>query len=159
MDCCWNENAKSGKDTASLETSITPAVSKKTEPPITGMLIQSDEGGEIPADLAQWMYSVTEQESVPIANDFLIDSGAATSVFSAECGRHLVGFRSHTSCTVQAGRNPVQMASGPRSDVQVSKLSDVMNTLLLCQAPSNRLRRCAKDQTIKTLIHQWIKEA
>ena len=44
------------------------------------MLIQSDEGGEIPADPTQWMYSVTKQESVPIANDFLIDSGAATSV-------------------------------------------------------------------------------
>ena len=44
------------------------------------MLIPSDEGGEIPADPAQWMYSVTKQESVPVANDFLIDSGAATSV-------------------------------------------------------------------------------
>ena len=44
------------------------------------MLIQSDEGGEIPADPAQWMSSMTKQESVPIANDFLIDSGAATSV-------------------------------------------------------------------------------
>ena len=79
-DGWWNENAKSAKDTASLETPATPAESTKTEPPITGMLIQSDEGGEIPADPAQWMYSVTKQESVPIANDFLIDSGAATSV-------------------------------------------------------------------------------
>ena len=51
-DCWWNENAKSGKDTASVETPITPAESTKTEPPITGMLIK----------------------------DFLIDSGAATSV-------------------------------------------------------------------------------
>ena len=57
-----------------------PAESTKTEPPITGMLIQSDEASEIPADLTQWMYSVTKQESVPIANDFLIDSGAATLV-------------------------------------------------------------------------------
>ena len=55
-DCWWNENAKSGEDTASLETSITPAESTKTEPPITGMLIQSDEGGEMPADPAQWMF-------------------------------------------------------------------------------------------------------
>ena len=49
------------------------------------MLIQSDEGGEIPADLAQWVYSVTKQGSVPNANDFLIDSGAATS----ECPQSL----------------------------------------------------------------------
>ena len=68
------------KDTASLETQATPAESTKTEPPITGMLIQFDEGGEIPADPAQWMYSVTTQESVPIANEFLIASGAATLV-------------------------------------------------------------------------------
>ena len=79
-DCWWNENAKSGKDTAYLETPITPAENTKTEPPITGMLIQSDEGGEIPADHGQRTYSVTKQESVPNANDFLIDSGAATSV-------------------------------------------------------------------------------
>ena len=79
-DCWWNENDKSAKDTASLETPITPAESTKTEPPITGMLIQSDEGGETPADPAQWMYSVAKQESVPNTNDFLTDSGAATSV-------------------------------------------------------------------------------
>ena len=42
----------------------TPAESTKTEPPITGMLIQSDEDGEIPAVPAQWMHSVTKQESV-----------------------------------------------------------------------------------------------
>ena len=87
-DCWWNENAENAKRTASLETPATPAESTKTEPLITGMLIQSDEGGEIPADPAQWMYSVTNQESVPIANDFLIDSGAATSVgVSAEFSR------------------------------------------------------------------------
>ena len=79
-DCWWNESAKSGKDTASLETPITPFASTTTEPPITGMFLQSDEGGEVPADPAQWMYSVTKQESVPNANDFLISSGAATSV-------------------------------------------------------------------------------
>ena len=79
-DCWWNENAESAKDTASPETLATPSESTKTEPPITGMLLQSDEGGGIPADPAQWMYPVTKQESVPIANDFLIDSGAATSV-------------------------------------------------------------------------------
>ena len=33
MDCWWNENAKSGKGTASLETPITTAESTKTEPP------------------------------------------------------------------------------------------------------------------------------
>ena len=79
-DCWWNENAESGKDTASLETPITPAENTKTEPPNTGMLIQPDEGDEIPADDTQWMYAVTKQESVPNINDFLIDCGAATSV-------------------------------------------------------------------------------
>ena len=57
--------------TSALETSKTP---------ITGMLTQSDDGSEIPADPAQWMCSVTKQESVSDANDFLIDSGAATAV-------------------------------------------------------------------------------
>ena len=42
-DCWWNANAKNGKDTAPLETPITPAEITKTEPPITGKLIQSDE--------------------------------------------------------------------------------------------------------------------
>ena len=56
--CWWNENVKSEKDTASLETPITPAESTRTEPPIT----------------------VTKQESVPNAKDFVFDSGAVTSV-------------------------------------------------------------------------------
>ena len=38
-----------GKDSASVEVPITPAESTKTEPPITGMLIHSDEGGETAA--------------------------------------------------------------------------------------------------------------
>ena len=81
----------SGKDTASLETPITPAESTKTEPPITGMLIQSDEAGEIPPDPAQWKYSVTKQKSVPNANDFLIVSGAATLVSQQSLGDSLGG--------------------------------------------------------------------
>ena len=44
------------------------------------MLIQSDEGGEVFANDAQWMYAVMKQESVSNTNDFLIDSGLATSV-------------------------------------------------------------------------------
>ena len=79
-DCWWNENAKSGEDTASLETPTTPAENTKTEPPITGMLMQSDEEGEIPSDPTKWIYSVTKEVSVPNTNDYLIDSGAATSV-------------------------------------------------------------------------------
>ena len=35
--CWWNESAKSGKDTASLVTPITPAANTATKPPITGM--------------------------------------------------------------------------------------------------------------------------
>ena len=47
-DCWWDETAKSGTDTASLETPIT--TSANTEPPISGMLIQSVEGEAVPAD-------------------------------------------------------------------------------------------------------------
>ena len=49
-----------------------------TEPPITGMLIQSNDDEAVPIDLTKWMYSVTSYESSP--NDFLVDSGAATLV-------------------------------------------------------------------------------
>ena len=75
-----NEKAKSGEDTVCLETPITPAENTQTEPPITGMLMQRDEVGEIPADDTQWMFAVTKKESVPNTNDFMIDSGDATSV-------------------------------------------------------------------------------
>ena len=44
--------------------------------PKPSTLLQPDEGGEISADDTQWMYAV----SIPNTNDFLIDSGAATSV-------------------------------------------------------------------------------
>ena len=77
-DCWWNESAQSGKDTASLETPITPVANTTTEPPITGLLIQSDEGGAVLADPTQWLYSATKRVSSHI--DFEIDSGAATSV-------------------------------------------------------------------------------
>ena len=40
-------------DTASLETPITPVANTTTEPPITGMLIQSDEDEAVPADPTQ----------------------------------------------------------------------------------------------------------
>ena len=77
-DCWWNESAKSGKDTASLETPITPFASTTTAPPITGMLIQSDDCRTVPADPTQWLHSVTKREHSD--NDFEIDAGAATSV-------------------------------------------------------------------------------
>ena len=35
-DCWWNVSAKSGKDTASLQTTITPAANATTESSITG---------------------------------------------------------------------------------------------------------------------------
>ena len=93
-DCWWNENAKSGEDTASLETPITPAENTQTEPPITGTLMQPDEGGEIPADDTQWMFAVTKKESGRNTN-FLIDSGDATSVcrqnFADSLGRKTRG--------------------------------------------------------------------
>ena len=42
------------------------------------MLIRSDEGNTVPSNPAQWLYSVTKRE--PSREEFLIDSGAATSV-------------------------------------------------------------------------------
>ena len=90
-DCWLNEKAENAKDTGSLETPTTPAESTKTEPPTTGMLLQSDEGGEIPTDPAQWMNSVPKQESVLNANDFLIDSGDATSIVQQSLADSLGG--------------------------------------------------------------------
>ena len=63
-DCWWIESAKSGKNTASMETSTTPAADTTTEPSITGMLIQSDEGEAAPVDPTQWPCSMTEREYV-----------------------------------------------------------------------------------------------
>ena len=77
-DYWWNESAKSGKDTAPLETPITPAANTTTGPPIAVMLKQSNELAGVPADPTQWLHSVTTRE--PSREDFLIDSGAATSV-------------------------------------------------------------------------------
>ena len=92
----------SGKDTASLVTPITPAADTTTEPPITGMLIQSDEGETVPANPAQWLCSVTKRK--PSREEFLIDSGASTSVcqqsladsLGGKLGRPGVEFRSAT---------------------------------------------------------------
>ena len=69
-DCWWNESAKSGKDTACLETPIA-SVANTT-------LVQCDEGEVVPANPAQWLYSVTKHE--PSHNEFLVDSGAPTCV-------------------------------------------------------------------------------
>ena len=58
--------------------SDTPDADATEEPSTTGMLIQSDEGEAVPADRTQWLYSMMKRAYVH--NDFLIDSGAATSV-------------------------------------------------------------------------------
>ena len=98
-DCWWNESAKSGKDTASLATPITPAANTTTELPITGILIQSDKDEAVPADPSQWLYSVTKRE--PSREEFLIESGAATSL----CQQSLVdtlGGKPWTDCRDQS---------------------------------------------------------
>ena len=77
-DCWWNKSAKKRKDTASLKNPDTPAAETLTEPSITVMLIQSDEGETVPIDPNWWLYSMTIREDVH--NDFLIDSWAAISV-------------------------------------------------------------------------------
>ena len=68
-DCWWNESSKSGKDAASLETPTTPAANNTTEPPITGMRL---------------CQLILRSGCTPY-NDFLINSGAATS----ECPQSL----------------------------------------------------------------------
>ena len=69
MKDCWYESA-------SLDNPITPFVNTTTEVPITGMLLQSDDGETVPAGPTQWLCSVTKRE--PSREDFLIDSEAAT---------------------------------------------------------------------------------
>ena len=88
---------ESGKDTASLETPITPVAKATTEPPIAGMLKQSDEAEVVPA---QWLYSVTTRE--PSREEFLIHSGAATSVFQQSLADSLGG-PGRTRCGPQVG--------------------------------------------------------
>ena len=61
--------------------------------PITGMLMQSDEAGEMSPDPAQWKYSVKKPESVSNAYNFLIGSGAATSVCQQSLADSLGGER------------------------------------------------------------------
>ena len=84
-DCWWNNNSK---DNASLENPSTPANST-TEPPITGMLIQSDSDDMQPTDLTKWMYSATRHE--PCDNDFLIVSRAAPSLCEEKLANSLGG--------------------------------------------------------------------
>ena len=60
-DCWCSESAKSGKDAASQQRPITPAAKTTTGTPITGMLMQSDEGEVEPTNCAKWLYSVTKR--------------------------------------------------------------------------------------------------
>ena len=59
-----------------FRTPITPAANTTSEPPMTGMLIQSDDDEAVPADPTEWLYSVTRRE--PSREALLIDSAAAT---------------------------------------------------------------------------------
>ena len=88
-DCWCNKNGKNSKDTASLENPGTLEDSSTTEPPITGMLMQPDSDELLPIDLTKWMYSVTRHAHGD--NDFLIDSGAATSVRQEKLANSLGG--------------------------------------------------------------------
>ena len=85
--CWWNESAKSGKDTPSLETPITPAENTKTQTSITGMLMQSDEGETVPANPSQWLYSVTIRE--PSHEEFFDRFWGSDVGVSTEPGRRL----------------------------------------------------------------------
>ena len=89
-DCWRNESARHGKEASSLEASTISAASTGSEPPITGMLIQSDDAEVATSDSAPWVCSATRQE--PSRNgDFLIDSGAATSVCQQSLANSLGG--------------------------------------------------------------------
>ena len=75
--CWWNDPLlppiKSRKDTA-LETANTAA--NQLESTMTGMQLQSD-GSSTAVDPTKWMFSAANRESSK--NEFLFDSGAATS--------------------------------------------------------------------------------
>ena len=77
--CWWNDPLlppiQSRKDTASLETANTAA--NQLESTMTGMLLQSD-GSSTAVDPTKWMFSAANRESSK--NEFLFDSGAATSL-------------------------------------------------------------------------------
>ena len=107
---CWNESAKIGKDTACRETPMTPA-NTTTEPPISGMFVQSEKGQVVPTDPAQWLHSVTKRE--PGREDFLIDD-AVPCVFvkriKASIMRH--GCISHLPTLVVITNHGTNMTSG-----------------------------------------------
>ena len=152
-ECWWNESAKSGKDTASLETPITPAANTTTEPSITGMLIQSDEGETVPANPAQWLYSVTKRE--PSREEFLINSAAATSV----CQRSLadsLGGKNPEDLVWNSGQ-PLDISSQRPATRRFACAHEMVSTLratftlrprtLDCKNQSYRLDKCATEAT------------
>ena len=150
-DCWWNESVKSGKDTASLETPIMPAENTKTETSITGMLIRSDEGDTVPANPAQWLYSVTKRE--PSREEFLIDSGAATSVCQQSLADSLeekprgrgVELRSATSHLIATTARQFACAHETVSTLRAT--SRLRPRTMDCRDQSYRLNKCATEAT------------
>ena len=77
-DCWWNQPlAKSGKDTASLETANT--VVSQPESTMIGMRLQSD-GSTTVVGPTKWMFSVLLRIVNQSENEFLVDSGTGTSL-------------------------------------------------------------------------------
>ena len=146
------ESARSGKDIASAETPITPAANSTTKPPITGMLIQSDEGEIVPANPAQWLYLETKRDENPVAKSS--DSGAATSVCQQSLADSLGGKPrgpgveqvSHWT-SVHDGRHHDDLLAHTRRCQRCGRLSDLTPRILDCRDRSYRLGKCATEAT------------
>ena len=121
-DCWWNEGTRSGKGPTSLENPITPFVDATTGVPITGMLLQSDDGETVPADPTQWLCSVTKRE--PSCEDFLIDSEAATSV----CQRSLTAWRENPEDLEWKSDRPLDISSRRPSTRRLACAHETVST-------------------------------
>ena len=135
---------------ASLETPITPAASTTIEPPITGMLIQSDEGEVVPANSAHWLYSVTKRE--PSREEFLIDSGAATSVCQQSLADSLGGKPRGHGVELKSATGHQFTTTGntticlrTRDGINVRATFRLRPRTLVCRDLPHRLDKCATE--------------
>ena len=99
-----------------MKASAVSAASTTSEPPITGMMQPSNEAAVAMPDSAQWVYSVTRQELVR-NGDFLIDSGAATSVCQQSLADSLGGKPGGTLNRAQVSHRTSVQDDGQHDDL------------------------------------------
>ena len=107
-----------------------------------GCLIQSDEGETVPANPAQWVYSVTKRE--PSREEFLINSAAATSVCQRSLADSLGGKTQRIWCGTQ-----VSHWTSVHNDRQ---RDDLLAHTRWCQR-CGRLSQCAQEHWTAKINH------